>query len=85
MITPRPERAPLLARRNAAITDPSKHIASRLWLNGAADQADSGQRKPAAFPPVAAYPRGCAALRAAQAADGIRRPIVADAKRPRQH
>jgi hypothetical protein len=33
MITPRPERAPLLARRNAAITDPSKHIASRLWLN----------------------------------------------------
>ena len=29
-------------------------------------------------------PRGCAALRAAQAADRIRRPIVAGAKRPRQ-
>ena len=29
-------------------------------------------------------PRGCAALRAAQAADAIRRPVVAGAKRPRQ-
>jgi len=29
-------------------------------------------------------PRGCAALRAAQAADRIRRPVVADASRPQQ-